>query len=122
MSGSGLEALTDVWEWSGGPHGCPRVVWSPFWMSGSGQKALPDVRQWSGDPPGCPEVVGGPYRYSGVVGRPSRKSLSGGNPFWMSGSCREAPESPGGSACCPGVFGDPPGCPGAPTGCPVAVD
>ena len=26
MSGRGWEVLTDVWEWSGGPLGCPRVV------------------------------------------------------------------------------------------------
>ena len=108
MSESGREALLDVRKWSGDPAGCLRVVWSPFWISGSGQKALLDVWEWSGDPPGCSKVVGGPYGYPGVVGRPSRKTLSGGNPFWMSGCCREAPGSPGGSACCPGVFGDPP--------------
>ena len=44
MSGSGLEALPDVREWSG---------------------ALPDVRQWSGGPPGCPGMV---ERPSGMFG------------------------------------------------------
>ena len=62
MSGSGRETLPDVWEWSGGPSGCPRVVGGPprypgvvgkpFRMSGSGQEALPDIREWLGVPPG----------------------------------------------------------------------
>ena len=74
MSGSGLMALTDVREWSGGPHGCleplpdvrewfggppgyPGVVGSPSRMSGSGREALPNVWEWLGGPPGCPGVV-----------------------------------------------------------------
>ena len=44
MSGSGREALLDVLEWSGGPHGCPLVVGSPSRMSGNGRDDLPDVR------------------------------------------------------------------------------
>ena len=67
-------------------------------------------------------------------------SLRGGRPFWMSGSCQEAPRksrrpsrlSGGGRETLPDVrecLGDPPGCPGvpigclgAPTGCPILVD
>ena len=59
MSGSGLEALPDVREWSGGPPECPAVDEMPFQMSGSGREALHhvceallDVRKWSGGPPG----------------------------------------------------------------------
>ena len=72
MSGSGLEALPDVWEWSGGPPGCPVVVGKPSWMSGrpsrmskSGREALADVREWSGGPAVCPVVVGRPSLMSG---------------------------------------------------------
>ena len=81
MSGSGLEALMDVREWSGGPHGCPGVVGRPSQMSGNSREslqevwealqmslsggslfrtsgycweALPVVRELSGDPPRCP--------------------------------------------------------------------
>ena len=43
-------------------------------------EALPNVREWSGEPPGC----------LGVAERPSQISLSGGRPFWMSGSGWEA--------------------------------
>ena len=74
MTSSGREAHQDVREWSGGPPGCPGVVWRPTWspggssrflgvierpseMSGSGREALPYVREWSGVPPGCPQVV-----------------------------------------------------------------
>ena len=34
-------------------------------------------------------------------------SLSSGRPFWVSGSCREAPECSGGTPGCPGVIGRP---------------
>ena len=67
MSESGLKALPGVWEWSGGPPGCPGVVRRPSRfsgsvrvpsrlsgsgrrpsrMSGSGQEAFPDVRERS---------------------------------------------------------------------------
>ena len=47
MSGSGREALLEVWEWSGRPRGCPGVVGWPFRLSGSGQVVLGDVREWS---------------------------------------------------------------------------
>ena len=57
MSGSGWEALSDVWEWSVGPPVCPGVVRRPSRMTGSGQEALSDagngrealtnVREWS---------------------------------------------------------------------------
>ena len=40
MSGSGREALQDVWEWSGGPPVCPVVVGRSSRMSGSGREAL----------------------------------------------------------------------------------
>ena len=66
FSGSGREALPDVWvgreaftyvqEWSGGPPGCQGVVdWlsrmagsggRPLQISGSCQKNLPDGREW----------------------------------------------------------------------------
>ena len=68
MSGSGREALPDVWggrealtdvqERSGVSPGFPGVVRSLSRMSGSVRKALPDVREWLGGPPGCPGVVG----------------------------------------------------------------
>ena len=84
MSGSGLDALPDVREWSGSPPKCLKVVGRPsqmswsgreaFPMSGNGQEALPVVREWSGSPPKCPGVLGGPPRCLGVVGRPSRMS------------------------------------------------
>ena len=45
MSVSGWEALSDVWELSGGPPGCPEVVRWPSRMSGSGREALPEVRE-----------------------------------------------------------------------------
>ena len=77
MSGSRLEALPDVQEWSGGPPGCPGVVDKPSRKSGSGREAsrisgscrqtLPDVREWSTSRHGC----------SGVVDKPSRMSGSG---------------------------------------------
>ena len=74
MSGSGLEALSDIREThshvrerSGSSLKCPGVVWRPSRMSGCGWEALLDVRVWSGGPPGCP----------GVVGRPSQTSGSG---------------------------------------------
>ena len=89
MFGSGWEALPEVRErsesipevrecsgappgWSGGPPGCPEVVWTPYRMSRSGREAhldgweaLPDVRKWSGDPPGCPGVVERTFQMSG---------------------------------------------------------
>ena len=77
MSGSGLVALPDVWEWSRGPAKCPGVVGKPSWMSGrpslmskvgspsrmsesgreahqksgNGWEAVPEVREGSGDSP-----------------------------------------------------------------------
>ena len=60
MSGSGPEAVSDIWEWSGGPPGCLGVVGRTFRMSGKGREALPDVREWSEGLPGCPGVVGRP--------------------------------------------------------------
>ena len=78
MSGGGGEVLWNVWEWLGGPPGCPGVVGRPFRMSRrvgrpsrmsvSGQETLTDARVWLGGLPGC----------SGVFGMPS----------WMTGSCR----------------------------------
>ena len=47
ISGSGQVALSDVWEWLGGPPGS------------------------SEGPPECPGVGGGPPEYPGVVGSPS---------------------------------------------------
>ena len=74
MSGSGREDLLDVWEWSGGPPGCPRVGGRISWMSGNGQEAFLVVREWSRVPPGCPGVAGRPSLISGSGG----ESLTGG--------------------------------------------
>ena len=55
MSGSGREALPNVWEWletfldvrewSGGTPACARVVRTPFRKFGSGREAFSDVRE-----------------------------------------------------------------------------
>ena len=45
MSGSGRDGIPNVREWSGGPLGCPGVVWRPSRLSGSGRETLPDVRE-----------------------------------------------------------------------------
>ena len=45
MSGSGQEALLDVWECSRGPPGCPVVVRRRSRISRSGREALEDVRE-----------------------------------------------------------------------------
>ena len=73
MSGSGREALPDVWEWSGGLPGCPGVFGWPSRMCSSSKVALPDV----GSSPGCPELVGNPPRCPGLVQRSSSMSKSG---------------------------------------------
>ena len=52
MSGSGLEALKDVCEWSGGPPRYPGVFGRPSRIPGSGREAFLDVREWLGGPPG----------------------------------------------------------------------
>ena len=72
MSRSGREALPDVRdalldvrELSGSPHGCPGVFERSSRMSGSGLEALSDVQELSGGSHRCPEVVGRPYRMSG---------------------------------------------------------
>ena len=59
-------------------------------MSGSGQDALPEVQVWSDDPPGCPGVVGRPSRMSLSDGRSSQMFRSGRQAYWMSGSGQEA--------------------------------
>ena len=48
MYGNGWEALPDVWEWSGGPPGCPGVVGRSFRKSVSGREELSEVRKRSG--------------------------------------------------------------------------
>ena len=60
MSGSGREALTEVWERSGGHPRCPGVVGRPSLKSGSGREALTEVWERSGGLPRCPGVVGVP--------------------------------------------------------------
>ena len=77
----GWEALPNVWEWLGGPSGCPGVVGRPSRMPGScrealshpvvvgrpsqmsccGQEALPDVQVT----PGCLGVVERPSQIYG---------------------------------------------------------
>ena len=64
MSGSVREAFPDVWEWSGGPPGCPGVVGMHSWMSRSGREAFPDVCKWLVRPPVCPRLVGRAYLMS----------------------------------------------------------
>ena len=61
MSGSGLEILSDVWEWSGGLPRCPGMVERPCQMSRSGRETLPDVREALSDV----RVLGKPSRMSG---------------------------------------------------------
>ena len=63
MSSSGLVALPDVREWSGGSPENLGEVRSLSEMSGSDRKSLPDVREWLGLLPGCPDVV---VRPSGI--------------------------------------------------------
>ena len=107
MPGSVWDALPYVWEWSGGPPGCSRVVWRPsrmslrggrpFKMSGSCREALPDVpeggrqsrlsgssrktrpdvREWWEALPDVRDRSGGPPGCSAVVRRPSRMCGSG---------------------------------------------
>ena len=91
MFGSGRETLSEVREWSGGPPGCPGVVWRPSRMYASGREALTHVRECSGGNPGCPgfveiswealpevwEWLGGPSGCPEVVGRQSRMFASG---------------------------------------------
>ena len=60
ISGSGREALPDVWEWSEGPHECLGVVGRPSRMSGSGQEALSDIQEWSEALSNVRELSGGP--------------------------------------------------------------
>ena len=90
MSESGREALLDVWEWSGGPPGCSKVVGRPSRKSGSGREALLDVRKLSGGVTDVQEWSGGPPECLGVDGRPCRVSGCGGRTPQMSGSVREA--------------------------------
>ena len=66
-----------VWEWSGGPPGCPevvarpsgchRAVGRPSRITLCGQEAFPDVREWTGVPHGCPGVVARLFRMSGCA-------------------------------------------------------
>ena len=65
MSGSGLEALPVVREWSGCHRGCPGVVGSPFRLSVSRRDAPGYVKEWLGVPPRCLGVFGRPFRMSG---------------------------------------------------------
>ena len=59
MSWSGLEALLNVLEWSGGRFECPGVFERLSWMYESVREDFPDVREWSGGPLRCP--CGLPY-------------------------------------------------------------
>ena len=75
MSGSGREALQDVWDWSGdpdeclgvmgGPHGCQGVVGRPSPMFRSDWDVLPNVQGWLRGPPGLPGMFRRPSRMSG---------------------------------------------------------
>ena len=51
------DATLDIWEWSGGYHGCSGVVGRHYrmsgmssWMSGNGRDALLDYQKWSAGP------------------------------------------------------------------------
>ena len=79
-SGSRRKALPDVRELSGVSPGCPREVGRPSLISGRGRETILDVQERLEDPP----------RHSGLVGTPSRMSLSGGRPSRMSGRVLEA--------------------------------
>ena len=57
MSGSGREALHNVWEWSRDLAGCPELVVRPSRVSESGREARPDVCEWSGVCRNCPGLV-----------------------------------------------------------------
>ena len=95
MSGSGREAQADVWEWSGGPYGCPRVVrrpsrvvGRPLPMSGCGQEVSrvvgrPTQMSWFGREAllNVREGSGGTSGYPGEDERPSRMSGSGRDAF-----------------------------------------
>ena len=50
MSGTGREALANVWEWSGDTPSFLGLVGRPSRISRSGRESLPDVRKWSGEP------------------------------------------------------------------------
>ena len=73
-SGTDLETLQEVENWSGDPPGVLELVGRPSRTSGSGLKpsrisvtdreTLPEVRKWSGDTAGGLEVVGRPSRRS----------------------------------------------------------
>ena len=97
MPGSGKEALSEVREWSGSPHECQsgREALPDVW------KACPDVREFSGVDPVC----------SVVVGRTSRMSGSGREPFQMYRIGPEVWEWSGGPPGLPGVVERPPRCP-----------
>ena len=45
MSGSGREALEELWEWLEGPPGFTGVFGRPSRICGSVRKALPDLRE-----------------------------------------------------------------------------
>ena len=73
-------------------------------MSERGWETLPDVFEWWEALPNVRERLGDPFRHPGLVGTPSRMSLSGRRPSRMSGRGRET---------IPDVrerLGDPPGC------------
>ena len=101
MSENGRVALPDVWEWSGGHLGCPKMVGWPFL----------DAREWSGGLPKCPGAFGRPHGYQEVVERPSQMSGSGRDALPDVRSCRESltdvREVSGGPHGCPGVVGRP---------------
>ena len=74
-SGSGWEALPEVWEWSEDFSGGPGVF-------GSAREASPKVREWSRGLPEDPGVVWRPFRRSGSGWEvlPDVRVCSGGQP------------------------------------------
>ena len=77
MSGSGRDALQDVWKWSGGLPGCPEVFGRPSLLYGSFREALPDVGSGRESLRDVRECLGGPLVCPGVFARPSRMCESG---------------------------------------------
>ena len=98
MSGSGREALSDVWEWLGGPPGslggppeCPEVVGSPSRMSGSSWETLPNVQEcWKTLPDNCEASQ---MSESGRKSLPNVREWSRG-PHGFSGVGVDPPKSP----------------------------
>ena len=74
MTGSGREALLDIWEALLDIREALLDIREALRLSGNGREALPDVREALSDDRECSE---GPLECPGVVGRPFRMIRSG---------------------------------------------